>query len=315
MTDARSYSDYLDMPHVTYTMEEGLSESPGDVVWRITNFWIEDYADPEGIALFEHFIEQPGVEQVEALVLGDLLYLGGSAPNLAPHVDTLRKYSDRLQNLKYLYIGDVNLDYTELVWVWAGDMGRVLEVFPNLHHLRVRGGSGFKFNAEAHEHLRTLAVESLGLDREALAGLAGMKLPELTRLEVWLGGQYFEATLDDVTPLITGPEDPNEPYPFPKLTHLGLPNNKLADDVAEALLNARVLEQLTSLDLSGSVLTNRGAQALVDNPAIEGLASLDLSSNYIEDEQLIEALALEVADLNADGQKSTERYVSVRFWE
>jgi Ran GTPase-activating protein (RanGAP) involved in mRNA processing and transport len=66
------------------------------------------------------------------------------------------------------------------------------------------------------------------------------------------------------------------------LQYLGLKNSEFADEIAKALVGAKVLKGLKTLDLTKSTLTDEGAKALVAaKDSLAHLECLDLSENFL----------------------------------
>ncbi len=216
-----------------------------------------------------------------------------------------------LQNLEALFFGDFSGDDTEISWILNGDVGPLLEAFPNLDYFGVRGGQDLRFKGcKGHARLHTLVVETGGLDAHTVEDILSLELPELRKLELWLGDSNygFSGSIDTYLPFIVGRPYPDLSYPFPKLEHLGLRNAEISDDLAHAFLDAPVLSQLKTLDLSMGTLSNHGARALLDNHELGHLDALDLSSNYINDPSLLERLEARGISITYNNQKDDEKY-------
>ena len=89
-----------------------------------------------------------------------------------------------------------------------------------------------------------------------------------------------------------------------------------ANEIAAAVANASVLDQIEELDLSGGTLTDEGSQPLLESPKIGQLKRLNLETNFLTDNQAQAFTALTPVDLNVnvDDQRDEEdygRYVAV----
>ncbi len=120
--------------------------------------------------------------------------------------------------------------------------------------------------------------------------LAAANLPALEHLELWLGCQQYggDSTVDDLQPMLNGAG-------FPSLKTLALRNCDYADDLAQALTNASILERITILDLSLGNLSDVGAEALFASPAIRKLDTLVLHHHYLSADMLDCWSAIELA--------------------
>jgi hypothetical protein len=287
-------------------------QTMGNAVYRVGFLDYDDYEDNWNfIDRLDNFFENDDIEKLDALIIGAWSYEDISS------VETVQKLVEnagRLQNIKTLFFGDISYDEQEISWIENSDMGPLLDALPNLTYFRVRGGMGLEFNTKGHKNLQTLIVETGGLARETTEQIINMELPELVDLELWFGSDYygFEGDLELIKPLIIGKPYPDNSYPFPKLTRLGLRNCQIADELAEAFMDARALDQLKELDFSMGTMTTRGAEALANNDRIANLESLNLDSNCIQDAALVERLSALGPQVIIGGQKSADDlYVDV----
>jgi hypothetical protein len=92
---------------------------------------------------------------------------------------------------------------------------------------------------------------------------------------------------------------------LPKLKHLALANSSLADEIAAALPDSRILPRLETLDLSKGTLSDEGAQAILDHwDAFAHLETIDLSHAYLSAgvaKQLLAKGTVVLADLQDAG--------------
>jgi len=186
--------------------------------------------------------------------------------------------------LRWLFLGEMLMEDSELTWIGQGDVGSpVLDAFPLLEELHARGGeggeSGIAFTKAAHPNLKKLVLQTAGLSREAFQGVLESNFPELESLELWLGSDErgADCSVDDLRDLLLG-------NPFPKLKSLGLMNSEIITDVAKEIANAPILDQLEELSLAGGTLQDDGAKALLASPGIGKLKKLDLSHHYMSTE-------------------------------
>jgi hypothetical protein len=290
-------------PVVDYDPTKGI-EQPHTCVYRLrTNY--ENYKN--GGQLTDQltlFYQDPHASQVEALIIGAF----GYDASVEPIVSSLSQASALLPRLKALFIGDITAEENEISWIQQGDVSPVLEAYPQLEYFRVRGGNDLSLGKLVHENLKTLIVEAGGLPLNVIQEVSEAKLPALEHLELWLGEENygFDASIQDLEPLLQNNR-------FPKLKYLGLRDSELTDEVAIALTNAPVLNQLDTLDLSLGTLSDKGAQALLDNPAIQKLRLLDLHHHYISKEMMekLRQLGIKV-DLSAQNKEGKgNRYIAV----
>ena len=84
---------------------------------------------------------------------------------------------------------------------------------------------------------------------------------------------------NDLQPIFEGKK-------YPKLTCLRLRNAEITDEIARAMADAPILDQLETLDLSMGTLGNESAQALYESPRIQNLKRLNLNNHYCSDEMV-----------------------------
>ena len=196
----------------------------------------------------------------------------------------------------------------EISWIIQGNYQSLLQAFPQLEVLRIRGATSLQLPAFSLPALRELVIESGGLPREISEGLAQSTLPSLERLELWLGtDEYgFDGDVDLFRGVL-------QKLRSPKLRHLGLRDSEIADQVATWLATEGWVAELDTLDLSLGTLGDEGAKALLASPHVTKLKRLDLSHHYISapvQAQLRAAIPGVVLD---DPQEPDEgnRYVAV----
>lgn len=259
------------------------------VAWRVE---VKDFEAPpaEFEAAVERVLELTGPHGPAALVIGEW----GSAYERAFPVEVLVRNADRLGALRALFIGELSAEQCEISWIQQGDLTAVLEAFPALERLWVRGSEGLTLTPVRHEGLRELVLESGGLPATVIRAVGACDLPNLTHLELWLGVEEYggDARADDLGPILAGRS-------LPALTHLGLRNAEIADEVAAAVAAAPVVARLTALDLSLGVLSDAGAESLLAGQPLTHLASLNLSHHFLSPE-LAQRLADELPGVEVD---------------
>ncbi|MER5222570.1 STM4015 family protein [Streptomyces flaveus] len=245
----------------------------GAVAWRLAIAPYEDPSEDFG-ALWDRFIDSVDLVGVRAIVVGqwDEPYENDSSGIVQRLVDA----RDRLTSLRAVFIGDLEMEEAEISWIEQSDVTPVLDAYPLLEEFGIRGGTGLRFPAVRHKHLRRLRFEAGGLPGEVVRGVAASELPALEYLDMWLGVEGYggDATVADLAPLLAGGR-------FPALRHLGLRNSEIQDEIAAAVAGAPVVAQLKSLDLSLGVLTDEGVTALLGGQPLTHLTRLDLHHNFV----------------------------------
>ncbi|WP_159887346.1 STM4015 family protein [Paenibacillus puerhi] len=249
-------------------------------------------------ALLEELAEGPDSGELTSLIIGDW---GGAYENdSSESVETLIRLKDRFPRLRKLFIGDMSFEECEVSWIMQSNLGPLLTAFPDLVSLTVKGSTGLTLEPAAHEKLEELVIICGGLGRDVLASIANGQFPQLRKLELYLGVEDygFDGGLDDVLPLI-------EPGRFPHLTYLGLKDSEIQDEIAVALADAPILDQLHTLDLSMGTLTDKGAEALLQSERVRKLSYLDMGYHYMSD-AMLERWAASGIQVNVEEQQDAE---------
>lgn len=240
----------------------------------------DDYED--GIRmekLIKDLAAKPEAGSLESLVVGDW----GQAYENSPQefMSTLIQSASSFPSLKKLFIGDMGFEECEVSWIIQTNLTPLLGAFPELTSFSIKGSSGLSLEPLQHAKLEELIIICGGLPKEVLSSITHAKLPELRKLELYLGvdNYGFNGSIEDVLPLL-------EKGLFPKLVYLGLKDSEIQDEIAKAAAEAPILDQLEVLDLSQGTLSDEGAEALLASDKIKQLKHLDLSYHYMTDEMI-----------------------------
>lgn len=258
-----------------------LHVDPAFNAYRISLSYKESGSGATWEKKFDTFLAEPGAREVEALVVGVWSDLTDSPADSRATVAALAAAADRLPSLRALFLGDITGEEHEISWIEQSDVSSLFDAYPNLEHFRVRGGNGLRFGTLRHEHLKSLVVESGGLDASVVRDITSSHLPALEHLELWLGDEGYGASAEmvDLAPLF------NDRL-FPQLSYLGLRDSELSDAIAAAVAHSPVIERLRVLDLSLGTLGDDGAAAFLSNPAVAQLELLDIHHHYCSEEMI-----------------------------
>ncbi|WP_331768219.1 STM4015 family protein [Embleya sp. NBC_00896] len=257
--------------------------APGDhpadaVAWRLRHRHWEN--DPELTDLYDYFLANVDTTRVTALVVG-AWDMDMSQEN--PLIELLVRDAGRFPALRHLFLGDVVQEEAEISWIGVGPCTGLLEAFPRLEELVIRGSENATEDAPTltavrHEHLRRLRFESGGLSGRIVRAVGKSDFPALEELEMWLGVTDYggNACVDDLADLLSGTR-------VPRLRHLGLMNSELQDEIATAIASAAVTARLESLDLSMGNLSDEGAEALLRGRSLGHLRSLTIRHHFLDD--------------------------------
>ncbi|MEU9332559.1 STM4015 family protein [Streptomyces sp. NPDC048290] len=250
--------------------------SAGAVTWRLDCAYETPFTE-----LWRHFTDRVATDDVRSLIIGPWWH--DEYAELRPALELLLADAARFPALRALFLADCTGEECEISWLQLSDITPVLERFPLLEELGVRGGDSQGLGPETlslrpvrHEALRVLRFESGGLPAPVVRAVAASDLPALERLELWLGVSQYggDTTVADLAPLLTGGR-------LPALRHLGLQDSEIQDEIAAAVAAAPVVAQLESLSLSMGTLTDTGAEALLRGQPLTHLRHLDLSHHFL----------------------------------
>lgn len=297
---------FLNKPVEDFSPATGISDSE-KIVYRIRIDYDEAESGASIIDKIAEFAAAPGAGKVKELIIG--AYDFQSSETTEDIVNALVGLKETFKELKALFIGDIIVEECEISWIKQSDISPILKAYPNLEHLQVRGGDGLAFSDCQHDHLKTLIIETGGLPPNVVKEVSAAHLPNLERLDLWLGSDNygFESKIEDFFPILDGKK-------LPKLTHLGLMDSEIQDEIATAVCIAPILQQLKVLDLSMGTLTDKGAAALLASDAIRKLDFLNLRRHYMSDEMINQMKTLGIR-VNVDDQEKAEdedyRYAEV----
>jgi hypothetical protein len=275
-----------------------------DTVYRLS---LDYDAEISMEALLSDFLETCDKSSLEALVIGSWGEAASDGPG--EFLALLAAQASELPNFKALFVGDITYEECEISWIVQGDYAPLLDAYPGLQALRLRGSTQLDFPAVTHAGLRELTIECGGLPSDVCNALAQSSFPALTTLELWIGTDDYG--FDGDVALVKKVVDKLR---TPGLRHLGLRDAQIADGLAQYLAGEAWIGQLATLDLSLGTLGDLGAQALLASPHARGLARLDLSHHYISQPvqaQLRAAIPGVVLDDEQNEDDDEDRYVAV----
>ena len=213
---------------------------------------------PKLSSKFGKLLEDPLSSQLEALVFGMCEEDWGGDEGFERIITLLSQYRENFPALKALFLGDITYEECEMSWIKQSDITPVLRGYPDLECLRTRGMDGLDLKPASHAKLKTLIIETGGLDSSIVEAISQSQFPDLEHLELWLGDSGYGAnvTVEHLEPILSG-------RLFPKLSTLGLCDSEIADDLAKAVVTSPIISQISTLDLSLGTLSDEGAGALL----------------------------------------------------
>jgi len=306
MTISDSTTTFHNKKVVQYDPDGALDPSPG-IVYRLSLAYDDKRKMPE---LIDGFMAKAEKATLEALIIGMWgdPYESGADDVIA----ALASHAPQLPQLRALFIGDMTYEECEISWIVQGSYKPLLDAFPQLEELRIRGGNDLIIEPFTHQNLRKFTIESSGLDEKIARALADSHMPKLEHLELWLGTDEYGFSGD-----VTLYQQVLEQLSTPTLRYLGLRDAQIADDLAAWLANEPRLATVKTLDLSLGTIGDVGAEALLQGSQLRNLTRLDLSHHYISEanQEKLRALPFEVVldDPQEDDEDDGDvyRYVSV----
>ena len=271
----RHLEEYAGLPVFRFDHETGPDDDlppAAEAAWHVgTDFDEEPFDD-----VFARFLRAVDTTAITALIIG---HWGGEFDtHSSDPVALLVDAAGSLPNVRALFLGDVTWEQAEISWIEHSDISPLLAAFPGLESLGVRGAQGLVLEPIKSETLKTLRFESGGLPARVVQAVGASELPNLERLDLWLGvGDYGgDATVADLGPILSGER-------LPALRHLGLEDSEIQDEVAAAVAGAPVVARLESLSLAMGTLTDRGAEALLSGQPLTHLRELNLRHHFLSD--------------------------------
>ncbi|GLW66679.1 hypothetical protein Arub01_49230 [Actinomadura rubrobrunea] len=271
------------------------ADVPGATAWRVRYDWKRPF--PE---IFQEFLDTVDAARLTHLVTG--------WDDGCDTISLLAEHADRLPALRHLFVGDVVYEESEISWIEREDITRLVEAFPRLETLEVRGGT-LRMRPFAGTALRRLRLETGGMAPGVVRAITSSDLPNLEHLDLWLGAEEYggDVTAADLAPILSGER-------FPSLRRLGLEDAEIADEIAAALASAPIVARLESLSLALGALTDEGAEALLSGQPLTHLRRLDLHHHFLSDammQRVRQALPGVEVDLDEQKESGGWPYVAV----
>ncbi|NRQ35671.1 STM4015 family protein [Nonomuraea sp. NN258] len=281
---------------------------PSTVAWRLTSDdWVEETYE-EITEAIDAFVADVDTTVVTTLLIGE--WQESYSESSEPIVAKLVEHAARFPALRTLFFGAMSADQCEISWIRQSDLTPLLEAYPKLERLEIRGGTELRLSPVRHEALRVLRIETGGLPGEVARAVAACDLPALDHLELWLGVDSYggDTTVADLEPILSGAR-------LPALKYLGLQDGEFQDDIAAAVASAPVVARLETLSLSMGVLTDAGAEALLTGQPLTHLRKLDLHHHFLSTAMMGRLRqSLPGVELDLSSQETTDRdwrYVAV----
>lgn len=249
----------------------------------------------------EWVLSDPELSELEEIVIG---CWGESYDNgIQDLLDAFVAHKDKLQHIKSLFVGDMDFEECEVSWIEQGNYEELLKALVNLNKLTIKGSNGLSFGKIDHSNLEELEIICGGLPGSVMEQIADAHLPNLKKLNLYLGVEDYGFESDPVyiDKLLNSDVIKN-------LEYLGLGDSEIQDDIVEAIMKLDTLENLKVLDLSNGTLTDKGGAFLLENEErLKSLEKLDLTYHFLSDDMM---KAFEESSINAvlDDQQEADEY-------
>ena len=267
----------------------------------------EEYDDEVSLHdRLETLLAQAGADRLTALIIGSWFGVGDGDATEAI-IDQLVEVAPRLPGLRALFLGEMTYEECELSWITQSNVSPLLEAYPSLQTLRIRGGSGLAFSSVRNESLRELAIETGGLMREVVQELFLCELPALEHLELLFGDENygFNGSVEDLQPVLSG-------QLYPNLQFLGLMNSPIANEIAAAIVNSPIVDRIEELDLTMGNMDDVGVQSLHGLAEKRNLKRVNISHHYASETAVQKLRAALSCELMADNaQEADDEWRSV----
>lgn len=309
MRDYSYLTSFDGVPVIQFEHAEQAPPAHGEFAWAVRT---EEYEGEEFGLVFERFLATVDPATVTRLVIG----CWGEHYEVAADVprDLLVEAAPRLPSLKALFFGDIVMEEAEISWIQQCDLTPLLNAYPGLERLEVRGGTHLRMAPLSSTTLRALRFESGNLPAEVARAVGASDLPALETLDLWLGAAEYggDTALSDLAGILIGDR-------LPALRRLGLMDSEIQDEICGAVAMAPVVARLSELDLSMGVLTDDGAEALLTGQPLTHLRTLNLEHHYMTGPMVARLRAafpgtevlIDDAQPNEDEDGEQWRYVAV----
>lgn len=239
--------------------------------------------------------------QIEELIIG----CWGEAweDSCQPIIDGIVENKEKFAHIKSLFFGDMDYEDCEVSWIIQGDYSELWKALPNLKALTIKGSTELSLGEICHENLESLEIICGGLPSEVIEQIANAKLPNLKKLNLYLGSDNYGFDGDEKTI-----QDLLEKTDFAKLEYLGLNDSEIQDEVTEVILASKYMSRITTLDLSNGTLSDKGGQMLLEAlPKYPNITTVDLHFHYLSDEMMekLEALPISI-DLDEQNEEDED---------
>lgn len=263
----------------------------------------DDYCegDKSAESLIAEIMEDEALPRIEEIIIA----CWGEAwdDSCQPIVDGMVENREKFAHIKRLFIGDMGYEECEVSWIIQGDYSGLWDALPNLRELTIKGSTDLTLGKISHENLETLEIICGGLPADVIGEIANANLPNLKKLNLYLGSDNYGFDGDEKTV-----RQLLEKTDFAKLEYLGLNDSEIQDEVTEVILSSKYMSRITTLDLSNGTLSDKGGELLLKTlPKYPNVTTVDLHFHYLSDEMMEKLKALPIS-INLEEANKEEVY-------
>ena len=219
-------------------------------------------------------------------------------------IDGIVANKEKFSHIKSLFIGDMDYEDCEVSWIIQGNYSKLWAAMPQLEKLVIKGSTDLELGEIQHSRLQHLEIICGGLPSDVIQSVQKAKLPSLQTLVLYIGVEEygFNGDISTIQNFLAKSD-------FPKLSYLGITDSVIQNEITEAVLNCKYIDQLEVLDLSMGSLTDQGGQMLLEQiPKHSNIKSLDLEYHYMSDEMMDKLKNLLGVAVNVEDQQEAEEY-------
>ena len=227
--------------------------------------------------LLNKMLNDKKLPDIKQLTIGCWDFESGDCKTL---VDGMIANKEKFAHVEELFWGDIDMEESEISWIEQTDLSALIDIFPKLQKLIIKGTNNLKIGVKNRPELKSLEIVSGGMPSCVVEEIIKSSFPNLEKLRLFVGvDDYgFDGNADTFAPLFSKAK-------FPRLKDFGIINSEMQDDFVKMAIESDILPQLEILDLSCGVLTDKGGQILLDNVSkLEHLQFIDMKYNYLSEE-------------------------------
>ncbi len=220
-----------------------------------------------------------------------------------PILDAIAANAERFSHIRKLFVGDMDFEECEVSWIVQGNYDALWAALPQLKELTIKGSTDLELGNVRHEGLESLTIICGGLPASVIEAIQNAKLPNLKKLLLYIGSDYygFDGDENTIRTLL-------EKADFPRLQYLGITDSEIQDELARVVLESKFMTQIHTLDLSAGTLTDKGGALLLEKiPACPNIKTVDLHYHYLSDDMMRKLEELPV-EMDLSEQNEPENY-------